>query len=38
MQPLDDGPILFDAATADAGEWKVDETLSALARSTGFEA
>lgn len=35
---MHDGQNLFDAATAYAGEWNVDETLNALARSTGFEA
>lgn len=35
---MHDGQNLFDAATAHAGEWNVDETLNALARSTGFEA
>lgn len=35
---MHDGQNLFDAATAYAGEWNVDETLNALSRSTGFEA
>ena len=35
---LHDAQNLFDDATAFAGEWGVDETLDALARSTGFEA
>jgi predicted alpha/beta superfamily hydrolase len=35
---LHDGQNLFDDATAYAGEWGVDETLNALATSTGFEA
>ena len=35
---MHDGQNLFDAATAYAGEWNVDETLNSLARSTGFEA
>jgi predicted alpha/beta superfamily hydrolase len=35
---MHDGQNLFDSATAYAGEWNVDETLNALARSTGFEA
>ncbi len=35
---MHDGQNLFDAATAYAGEWEVDETLNALAASTGFEA
>jgi predicted alpha/beta superfamily hydrolase len=35
---MHDGQNLFDAATAYAGEWNVDETLNALARTTGFEA
>jgi predicted alpha/beta superfamily hydrolase len=35
---LHDGQNLFDEATAYAGEWAVDETLDALAASTGFEA
>jgi predicted alpha/beta superfamily hydrolase len=35
---LHDGQNLFDAATAYAGEWGVDETLDALAVATGFEA
>ncbi|HET9976512.1 MAG TPA: alpha/beta hydrolase-fold protein [Burkholderiaceae bacterium] len=35
---LHDAQNLFDDATAFAGEWGVDETLNALARSTGFEA
>ena len=35
---MHDGQNLFDAATAHAGEWNVDETLNALARATGFEA
>jgi predicted alpha/beta superfamily hydrolase len=35
---MHDGQNLFDAATAYAGEWNVDETLNALARATGFEA
>jgi len=35
---MHDGQNLFDAATAYAGEWGVDETLNELARSEGFEA
>lgn len=35
---MHDAQNLFDAATAYAGEWNVDETLNALARSTGLEA
>jgi predicted alpha/beta superfamily hydrolase len=35
---LHDAQNLFDDATANSGEWRVDETLNALARSTGFEA
>lgn len=35
---LYDGQNLFDAATAFAGEWEVDETLDRLAREQGFEA
>lgn len=35
---LHDGQNLFDDATGYAGEWGVDETLNALAASTGFEA
>jgi predicted alpha/beta superfamily hydrolase len=35
---MHDGQNLFDAATAYAGEWGVDETLNALAEKTGFEA
>jgi predicted alpha/beta superfamily hydrolase len=35
---MHDGQNLFDAATAYAGEWAVDETLNAIAASTGFEA
>lgn len=35
---MHDGQNLFDDATAYAGEWGVDETLDALARTHGFEA
>lgn len=35
---MHDGQNLFDHATAYAGEWEVDETLNALAKSHGFEA
>jgi len=35
---LFDGQNLFDAATAYAGEWGVDETLDALREAHGFEA
>jgi predicted alpha/beta superfamily hydrolase len=35
---LFDGQNLFDDATAYAGEWGVDESMDALARSHGFEA
>ena len=35
---MHDGQNLFDDATSYAGEWGVDETLNALARSHGFEA
>ena len=35
---MHDGQNLFDAATSYAGEWGVDETLNALAKTTGFEA
>jgi len=35
---MHDGQNLFDAATAYAGEWGVDETLNELARSEGIEA
>jgi predicted alpha/beta superfamily hydrolase len=35
---LHDAQNLFDDATSYAGEWGVDETLAALAASTGFEA
>ncbi len=35
---LHDGQNLFDDTAAYAGEWGVDETLNALAASTGFEA
>ena len=34
---MHDGQNLFDATTAYAGEWEVDETLNALARSKGLE-
>ena len=34
---MHDGQNLFDAATAYAGEWGVDETLDALAKSQGLE-
>ncbi|MGH8854718.1 MAG: alpha/beta hydrolase [Telluria sp.] len=34
---MHDGQNLFDAATAYAGEWKVDETLDALAREGKLE-
>jgi len=34
---MHDGQNLFDAATAYAGEWKVDETLDALAREGRLE-
>jgi predicted alpha/beta superfamily hydrolase len=34
---MHDGQNLFDNATAYAGEWGVDETLNALARSRGLE-
>jgi predicted alpha/beta superfamily hydrolase len=35
---MHDGQNLFDAATAYAGEWGVDEALDELARTQGFEA
>lgn len=35
---LHDAQNLFDDATSYAGEWGIDETLDALAKSTGFEA
>jgi predicted alpha/beta superfamily hydrolase len=35
---MHDGQNLFDAATAYAGEWGVDETLADLARQQGFAA
>jgi len=35
---MHDGQNLFDAATAYAGEWGVDETLADLAKETGFAA
>ena len=35
---LHDAQNLFDEATSNSGEWGVDETLNALAKSTGFEA
>lgn len=35
---MHDGQNLFDAATAYAGEWGVDETLAELARDKGFAA
>jgi predicted alpha/beta superfamily hydrolase len=35
---MHDGQNLFDDATSYVGEWGVDETMVALARSTGFEA
>lgn len=35
---MHDGQNLFDTATSYAGEWGVDETMDALAHSTGFEA
>ncbi|MED5618816.1 alpha/beta hydrolase [Ideonella sp. BN130291] len=35
---MHDGQNLFDDATSYVGEWGVDETLNALARSHGFEA
>jgi predicted alpha/beta superfamily hydrolase len=35
---MHDGQNLFDDATSYAGEWGVDETLNALARTHGFEA
>lgn len=34
---MHDGQNLFDDATAYAGEWGVDETIDALAKSTGLE-
>ena len=34
---MHDGQNLFDAATAHAGEWKVDETLDALAKEGKLE-
>jgi len=34
---MHDGQNLFDASTAFAGEWQVDETLNALATSRGLE-
>ncbi len=34
---MHDGQNLFDAATAYAGEWGVDETLDALAKAQGLE-
>ncbi len=34
---MHDGQNLFDDATAYAGEWEVDETLNALARSRGLK-
>jgi predicted alpha/beta superfamily hydrolase len=34
---MHDGQNLFDAATSYAGEWGVDETLNALAKSRGLE-
>ena len=34
---MHDGQNLFDAATSFAGEWGVDETLNALAKSEGLE-
>lgn len=35
---MHDGQNLFDAATAYAGEWGVDETLNEMAQHRGFEA
>src|ERR1700750_1835014 len=35
---MHDGQNLFDDATSYAGEWNVDETLDAFARTRGFEA
>jgi predicted alpha/beta superfamily hydrolase len=35
---MHDGQNLFDDATAYAGEWGVDESMNALARTRGFEA
>ena len=35
---MHDGQNLFDDATAYAGEWGVDETMDAFARTRGFEA
>ena len=35
---MHDGQNLFDAATSYAGEWGVDESMDALARTHGFEA
>jgi predicted alpha/beta superfamily hydrolase len=35
---MHDGQNLFDDATSYVGEWHVDETLNALARTHGFEA
>ena len=35
---MHDGQNLFDDATSFAGEWGVDETMDALARTQGFEA
>ena len=34
---MHDGQNLFDDATSNAGEWGVDETLDAFARTRGFE-
>jgi predicted alpha/beta superfamily hydrolase len=34
---MHDGQNLFDAATGYSGEWEVDETLNALAKSNGIE-
>jgi predicted alpha/beta superfamily hydrolase len=34
---MHDGQNLFDAATSYSGEWEVDETLNALAKSHGLE-